>query len=1181
MKKKILSFFLLLNFCVSAQTLQEYFFNNNFNGTAGGGPLTEVLSCGATLGSFGTQSITTSSGFCSNSTAYCFNDGGGLSYPNTSITSQYSINLFCKFNALSGYTRIIDFSNGASDNGIYLLNNCLVLYPVGTIGPCPYFNPNLYYLFTFVRDGATNTISVYVNGVFFSSYVDSGNLYRSATTTTPIIFFKDDNAVPCESAPGCIGYASISSSTLSPAQVNTVWVNICNTVSSCTATAGNSSSVCPGQSVNLGGSPTAVGGSGTFTYSWTPSTGLNSASVANPVATPTVQTKYTVTINDGAGCIRSDSVKIFMNPVPTITVSPGTTICTGGNTTLTAGGAVSYTWSPATGLSSANGASVIASPTTATIYTVTGTNTNGCVNSATVQITIGSNPAITISPNVTVCPAASATLVASGVVSYTWAPSSTLSSANGSSVIATPATTTVYTVTGTSAGGCTGTASVQVQVGINPTLIVSSNATVCPAGSATLTASGAISYTWSPSGSLSSSGGSTVIASPAATTTYTVTGSDANGCSGTNTVQVSIVSGPVVTTSSNATICASTNTILTAVGAVSYTWSPAGSLSSANGASVTASPTVLTIYTVTGTNATGCTGTASVSVSVVNNPSLSVVGSTLCAASSATLTASGATFYTWSPSASLSSANGASVTASPSVTTTYTITGLTGACTGSAIATASVIVLNPTITASTNTYCIGGTAITLTGSGAASYSWSPASGLSTTSGAVVSASPTVTTIYTLTGSTGACSGTQTISITVAPVSSLSISGSTLICPNGSGATLTASGGATYTWSPGSQTTSTLQANPLNTTTYTVAGQSAAGCVLSPAVITVSVNPAINASLTASSPSVCLTKTVSISATPIGGSYTYTWLPVASIQGSNSGSSIIVKPTSTAAVIYTVIISNGLCKETNTISLQVFNCVPPVSNFSTLTNDSICTNGCVSFTATSTGVQPFSYQWFFPGGTPPTSNNSDPVICYTVSGTYPVSLITGNAFGNDTLLMTNYIHVTDMPSVHAFGDTLISVGQTAPVGVRGGISYYWTPNNGSIACATCSNTVVQPTVTTKYIVTAYNSPYCKKQDTVVVKVDFVCGDFFIPNVFSPNGDGLNDHVNIHGFCIATYNLKIFNRWGEVVFETSDKDYGWDGTFRGKPMDTGVFVYSVDGITIDRKPFTKKGNITLLR
>ena len=123
--------------------------------------------------------------------------------------------------------------------------------------------------------------------------------------------------------------------------------------------------------------------------------------------------------------------------------------------------------------------------------------------------------------------------------------------------------------------------------------------------------------------------------------------------------------------------------------------------------------------------------------------------------------------------------------------------------------------------------------------------------------------------------------------------------------------------------------------------------------------------------------------------------------------------------------------------------------------------------------------------------------------------------------------------------------------------------------------------MQPTVTTKYVVQTSNSPYCKRTDFVTVKVDFTCGDFFVPNAFSPNGDGLNDMINVHGFCIGTYNLQIFSRWGEKVFETSSLTESWDGTFRGKNMDTGVFVYRADGITIDGRPFNIKGNITLIR
>ena len=236
MRNTLLFILLLAGLSSGSQSLQEYYFNNSLAGTGGGGNVTELLSCSAVAGGFGTDSIITSNGLCSVSTDFCFNAGGGFSYPNTSITGNYSVNLFFKFRVLSGYSRIIDFSNSTADAGFYLLNNCLSFYPNGTVGTCPYFQPNIYYLLTFVRDGATNMISVYVNGTLFSTYNDATNIYKPATTSTPIIFFRDDNAVPCESKAGCIKYASVSSQLLTAVQVDSIWQNICNiSLPPCTA----------------------------------------------------------------------------------------------------------------------------------------------------------------------------------------------------------------------------------------------------------------------------------------------------------------------------------------------------------------------------------------------------------------------------------------------------------------------------------------------------------------------------------------------------------------------------------------------------------------------------------------------------------------------------------------------------------------------------------------------------------------------------------------------------------------------------------------------------------------------------------------------------------------------------------------------------------------------------------
>jgi gliding motility-associated-like protein len=91
----------------------------------------------------------------------------------------------------------------------------------------------------------------------------------------------------------------------------------------------------------------------------------------------------------------------------------------------------------------------------------------------------------------------------------------------------------------------------------------------------------------------------------------------------------------------------------------------------------------------------------------------------------------------------------------------------------------------------------------------------------------------------------------------------------------------------------------------------------------------------------------------------------------------------------------------------------------------------------------------------------------------------------------------------------------------------------------------------------------------------------CGEMFVPNAFSPNGDGHNDVLKVNGICLQNLSFMIFNRWGEKVFETIDQETGWDGTYKGEAMNTGVYVYRLEGKTYDGKAFSGKGNITLIR
>ncbi len=930
----------------------------------------------------------------------------------------------------------------------------------------------------------------------------------------------------------------------------------------------------------VGGASVTLTGSGATTYSWDPPFGLSGTSGTSVTASPTLTTTYTVTGTTGA-CSSTATVTITVPAVVTLSATATSTlICAGTSATLSAAGASTYTWLPG----ATSGSTINVTPPTATNYTLTGQTSDGCVTiPATITINVDPVVSLTVTPsNTTICNGTGGTtLTVSGATTYTWVADASLSSTSAATVTANPTITTTYSVTGQS-GVCSNSATATVSVITVNTAVAASSNTYCVGGaSVTLTASGATTYSWDPPAGLSSTSGTTVTASPTVTTTYTLTGST-GACNSTTVVTITVP--PTVTLSiaaTNTLLCPATNATLTASGANTYTWLPG----SATTSTLDVSPAATTDYTVTGLTSDGCvTVPSTITINVAPAIVLTVTPSNtaICNGSgSASLTVSGATNYTWSPANGLSNPNSGTVTANPTVTTTYSIIGATGSCTSSATATVSVITVSTAVAASSNSYCVGGASVTLTASGATTYSWSPPTGLSSTSGATVTASPTLTTTYTLTGSTGACNSTTVVTITVPPLVSLSITPtSTVICLNGPGTSLVATGANTYTWLPGSSNSSTLAANPIATTNYTVLGQTSQGCYAIPAVQTVSVSAPITPTITGS-PTVCLTQTTGLVVAPSAAGLTYTWSPSAAIQGAVSNSSISALPPSTATVIYTVIVSNGVCTGTDTAKLVVR--TPPTGNFKPLNSNTICIGTCVTFSSTTTGSQPITYNWYYENGVGTSSVGPHPEACYFgPSGSFAVTMVATNACGTDSLIKDDFVIVFAKPSLTVHGDTTINIGETATVYASGATVYSWAPDiDGSIACTSCSSTVVSPTVTTDYIVTAYDSPYCKSYDTVTVVVDVNCGDFFIPNVFSPNDDGLNDVINVHGRCISTFNLQIFDRWGEKVFETSSLTDSWDGTYRGQKMNTGVFVYKADGVSIDGQSFSLKGNITLIR
>ncbi len=737
-------------------------------------------------------------------------------------------------------------------------------------------------------------------------------------------------------------------------------------------------SICSGGSVSI----TASGAS---TYAWAPATGLSATTGATVTASPTTTTTYTITGTSGAGCSATTAVTVTVNPNPTVTANPSApSYCAGGSVSITAGGASTYAWAPATGLSSTTGATVTASPTTTTTYTITGTSGAGCTNTVAVTVTVNPIPTITKNPAApSICSGGSVAITAGGASTYAWAPATGLSATTGATVTASPTTTTTYTITGTSGAGCTNTTTVTVTVNPLPVLTANPSApSYCAGGSVSITAGGASTYAWAPATGLSATTGATVTASPTATTTYTITGTSGAGCTNTLAVTVTVNPLPNVTANPSApSYCAGGSVSITAGGASTYAWAPATGLSSTTGATVTASPTTTTTYTITGTSGAGCTKTLAVTVTVNPIPVITKnpAAPSICSGGSVAITAGGASTYAWAPATGLSATTGATVTASPTTTTTYTITGTSGA--GCTASTAVTVTVNPspvlTVNPSAPSYCAGGS-VSITAGGASTYAWAPATGLSSTTGATVTASPTTTTTYTITGTSGAgCTKTLAVTVTVNPLPTITKNpASPSVCTGGS-VTITAGGASTYAWAPatGLNTTTgaTVIANPTSTTTYTITGTSGAGCTNTTAV-TVTVNPTPTVTCTPSSASICPGGNVSLTAS---GASTYSWAPATGLS-STTGATVTASPTTTTT--YTITGTSGAgCSKTIAVTITVFPAPNP-----TITQAGNVLSCSPSFV---------SYQWYLNGN--PISGATNQTYSMIVSGTYMVCVTDAN------------------------------------------------------------------------------------------------------------------------------------------------------------------------------------------
>lgn len=546
------------------------------------------------------------------------------------------------------------------------------------------------------------------------------------------------------------------------------------------------------------------------------------------VNNPVEGTKYTVTMMSFSGC--PVTITIPIQSIPTTSSADTVHACAGEPTKLMVKatgntGPYTYLWSNNLGTDT----TVTVKPTVTTTYTVTITNGKNCSSKKFFTVIVDPCNRELVVNGGSICEQDSVLLVPTitGAISpfqYNWQPTGS----TGATLMAHPSVTTTYTLTVTDATGFVMKDTATVIVRPAPVVSVNSD-TICAGQVATFTASGATTYTW-PAGFTVN--GNTATITPTGTASYVLTGTT-NGC--TDTAHFHVVVNTAFSVSVNSPdLCAGDSITLKANGALVYTWLPSGS----TGASIVVSPASTTTYTVIGTDMSGgCADSAISTVTVNPVPTITVNSPVICAGEKAVLIATGATSYVWSTGITATGTNTA--TASPTVTTTYTVTGTLNRCSDTAIFTITVKP-SPIVKANAAVICMGDTT-KLIASGATTYTWFPASGLSSTTGAVVTANPSATTTYIITGTFNNCTDTAMITVSVNPLPDVIVN-SPKIC-SGEKAILIANGATTYTWSPGTVyiAVDRVSVEPLATTSYTVTGYKA-GCKDS-AISTVTVNPA--------------------------------------------------------------------------------------------------------------------------------------------------------------------------------------------------------------------------------------------------------------------------------------------------------------------------------------------------
>jgi gliding motility-associated-like protein len=959
------------------------------------------------------------------------------------------------------------------------------------------------------------------------------------------------------------------------------------------ANAGTDQIICSGQNANL----TAFGGG---TYAWSNSSMNQSTNV-----TPTTTTIYTVTVTSAAGCTDTDDVQVTVNPLPPASADVDQGICIGSSTTLNASGGIQYSWSPTLGLSNPLIANPIANPTITTTYTVTVTDANGCSASDDMILGVYATLPADAGPDQTICFGQSTPLSASGGVFYDWSPGTGLSSTTIYNPDANPTVTTTYTVTVSDANGCSASDDVVITVNSVPTSDFTLTSPVCVGQASDInytgTASPTAMYSWDFDGGTAVGNGPgpyQVTWNTPSTYSISLTVSE-NGCTspattlsqvvGQATATIAVIDSIFCYGDSNGTATVT----VTGVAPYQYLWSNMQMGATAQGLSANI------LYTVVVSDSYGCTASQSVTLNQPTQLTMNFATQDVTCFGgtngSATATVSGGTLpytYDWLPAGTAGNVN--SVSTLHAGNYTLTISDAHGCSIDTTFTISEPAVVSYTyVTDSVNCNSGSDGSICFTPSGGNppyAYTWNPNVSIGS-----CATNLSAGTYYITISDRNGCDTTAVITIGEPNAIILTTSGDVSIC-NGQSTTIScsATGGTgtyTFSWDIGLGTGNSFVVNPLVTTTYTVSVTDGNGCTAPPQSLTVTVSPPINVIVSSAPSSLCYGESTDLTAQANGGNgnYIYTWGGGIGV----SGSTVTVIPTATTTYPVTVTDNCNSPQGVDSVTITVFplpqvqftsdtihGCEPLLVNFSDMTTPAIAT-----------------WMWDFGDPQSGAANNSlqqDPYHLYNNAGTYTVSLSVTSTDGCDgNASYQNMIEVYPTPDAY-FGYYPEYISVLDP-----NVNFYdmstdastWSWNFGDPATVG-SNVSGESSPAhhfsnpgTYYVTLYITSPYGCVDSTakeIIVNQEFT---FYMPNAFTPEGNGKNDffYPKGEGWDLNNYGFYVFDRWGEMIFETNDYNEYWDGKDMGstKICPQGVYTWLVIVKDFAGETHTFNGFVTLLK